>query len=125
MGMRLLRALGHFVLALAFVAVAAAQAQAVICTPIAVPTQQHHGHQATSASVEHDAHDHSDPADPNQTPRRDNCQTVCCFTAGRLPAPAPETSTVQFFGIVRYAIAVEPLSGLAFAPDPGVPKHCF
>ena len=121
--MRSLRALGYLVLALAFVAVAAAQAQAVLCAPAAASPQQHHGHQATAASVDHAAHDHGDSASQHQTPKRDNCRTVCCFTAVQLPSHFLEASTVEFFDAVRYAVAVVPVSGRALAPDPGVPKR--
>lgn len=120
--MRLLRALTHLVLALAFVSVATAQARTGVCAPMEAASRQHHGHEAPAVAVEHAAHDHGSSGNERSAPERDDCQTACCFTAGRMAAPAPAGVTIGFFCAVRYVVDAQPVSSRAFAPDPGVPK---
>ena len=118
--MRLLRALAHFVLALALISVALAPARAGGVAPVAVPEHhsEHHGH----APGVHAGHDHASPAGDHAAHKRDACQTACCFVPSQVAPVAFDASAVEFFCAVRYAQAAQPVSGRTDAPDPGIPK---
>jgi hypothetical protein len=123
--MRLLRALAHFVLALALIGVAVGPAWAGVITPSAEKTHLHatidHHHHA----VDHESaanHDPGTPANKHPSRKRDGCLTACCLIPSEQPPRAPGATAVEFFCAIRYSDITQPASGRADAPEPGIPK---
>jgi hypothetical protein len=116
--MRIVRALAHLVLALAFLSGTAAQARSVACAAMSGPPPAHHGHPPPADAV----HAHGDAAE-RPLHERATCQALCCLVAAALPLPAPTARPAAYVDAHRSPSAADPAFGRSPAPEPGIPKR--